>query len=783
MKGLERAASMAGFVAGNNERASLRQIQRYEHEKGAYADNVASIRSIAMSAGYSKDGGQSIDQAAIDRDFEKKKRGEATPELDAFAAGLANTQFADQLLPNFQFDKVVATPNGDAVLEGEYKAGENAGTRAPMTINGSADNNDEVAGTPQAQLGQTIQNAYTQIMANPLYARQSAEIQQLVQLDKSMRGSQYQASTMAAKITNKMNGMLDRKHIQALQAELGGMTPSQQVVYMRDNILPAMQLTLDEIELAPEEKASIEQTQPDDSEQLAQTQADPKAEPEAEAEAPVDSQTATEIEKLNNELQSLPTGRGGEARRRAIKAKIKSLGASSEAKEFADSEEGSAPPEQVSEEEETGIIAWAKENPVDAAMLAASGLLLLAGPAGWAARGLLTTARATPAATRWIAGQAAKKGPAAARGAVSKPKYKGKPRNAQGQLTTQGNEARQFSAGRAGATGLVLTGASVGIQEVVSENPELENESDATKSAVTKGVNSANDDLVNGKGPSFTQQELDDFAAFLSRKGVTNIEAVTNLNVDEQQTLRAVLAVTSQDQNQRKAMMTQFDNMLTSGDPGLSRKNMIDAQQRQKEIENTTFSNETGRMNAIRLRDDELRQTYESTYKDIDATDKTIRELMFDEDGGERNPSAKEIKDTMFGPGGPIKKLIARSRTYRTRMQKDPNNEAARAQYEIYKSEALAAISYALQARSAEGSLEYSWATDSDQTMSANDRLLSRIAFTADDGLKITIAGQGGDGQSGDAYTKREAAEFFGDRETYNWFKTELQKRTNKRGF
>ena len=403
MKGLERAASMAGFVAGNNERASLRQIQRYEHEKGAYADNVASIRSIAMSAGYSKDGGQTIDQAAIDRDFEKKKRGEATPELDAFTAGLANTQFANQLLPHFQFDKVVATPNGDAVLEGEYKAGENAGTRAPMTINGSADNNDEVAGTPQAQLGQTIQNAYTQIMANPLYARQNAEIQQLVQLDKSMRGSQYQASTMAAKITNKMNGMLDRKHIQALQAELGGMTPSQQVVYMRDNILPAMQLTLDEIELAPEEKASIEQTQPDDSEQLAQTQANPKAEPESEAEAPVDSQTATEIEKLNNELQSLPTGRGGEARRRAIKAKIKSLGASSEAKEFADSEEGSAPPEQVSEEQETGIIAWAKENPVDAAMLAASGLLLLAGPAGWAARGLLTTARATPAAARWIA--------------------------------------------------------------------------------------------------------------------------------------------------------------------------------------------------------------------------------------------------------------------------------------------------------------------------------------------------------------------------------------------
>lgn len=762
-QGLQNAGRMGSFVSANNQQASARQIQRHDHEKTVYGDNVSAILSSAVTFGFTKNGYE-LDEAAIDAAVQRKLAGEATPQLDGFAAGLANTTFADQLAQYFEFDSVVATPEGDMTLEGSYKAGPNQGTRAPMTDAASDQDEDPVALIPKESVGGLLSTAYSTILNDPMYATKNLETQRLIMLGRENASSRAKAGAFTAVVTRELAKVAGPEQARALMVNLGAMTPNQQVVYLRDNIVPAMQTSLDQLGMDPDAKASIEQTQPDDSDTQTQNQND---------ETAVDPNAAAEIEKLNNELQSLPTGRGGAARRTAIKAKIKSLGASSEAKEFADSADGSEVPQEVSEDEESGLMAWAKENPVDAAMLAASGALLLMGPAGWAMRGGLTALRATPAAAKWIAGQAAKKGPGVVRGAVSKPKYTGKPRNAQGQLTTKGNEARQFSAGRAGATGIVLTGASVGLQEVLTENPELENESDATKSAVTKGVNSANDDLQNGKGPSFTQQELNDFAAFLNKKGITNVEGAVDESTDVKQTLLAVLSVTIADPTRRAQAQTKFMNLMETGNQGFSAKELATANTASRNA-TTSERAQTTAENRLALDQDQNVRSADAVVETYDTTiDEAVKAQLIDEDGGSIEPKFEQINRAWFGGQGIVTKLIRRMRTQEQRY-KDTGTAQSKRLFEQYKDRAMAQISLAMQLGSADGGLEWSAATESG-SISGSDKFLSRIRENTDGGFDIVYPGS--DRKDGDAYTKDQALQLMGgDTKIFDLFVSELEK-------
>ena len=768
-QGLHNAGRMGSFVSANNQQASARQIQRHEHEKEVYGDNVSAIMAAAVTGGFTGNGYE-LDEAAIDAAVQRKLAGEATPKLDAFAASLANTTFADQLAQYFEFDSVVATPEGDMTLEGGYKAGPNQGTRAPMTDAASDQDEDPVALIPKESVGGLLSTAYSTILNDPMYATKNLETQRLIMLGRENASSRANAGAFTAVVTRELAKVAGPEQARALMVNLGAMTPNQQVVYLRDNIVPAMQTSLDQLGMDPDAKASIEQTQPDDSDPQTQNQND---------ETAVDPNAAAEIEKLNNELQSLPTGRGGAARRTAIKAKIKSLGASSEAKEFADSADGSEVPQEVSEDEESGLMAWAKENPVDAAMLAASGALLLMGPAGWAMRGGLTALRATPAAAKWIAGQAAKKGPGVVRGAVSKPKYTGKPRNAQGQLTTKGNEARQFSAGRAGATGIVLTGASVGLQEVLTENPELENESDATKSAVTKGVNSANDDLQNGKGPSFTQQELNDFAAFLNKKGITNVEGAVDESTDVKQTLLAVLSVTIADPKRREEAQTKFMNLMETGNQGFSAKELATDQNQKRTL--------SLRQQEFDLAVDTFAQKVDTNTRAADKVvldydkdiDKRVKSLLVDEDGEKLAPKFGEIQTAFFGGSGIVPNLLKRMRAQQQSHMRRPREQSMR-QYTQYKDRVMANVSLAMQLASADDGLEVSFATESG-SISGSDRFLSRIATNTDGGFDILKPGT--NTKDGDGFTKNQALELMGgDVELFALFEEEVQKSMTKRG-
>ena len=778
-QGVNNAGAMARQFANNARSSYLGGLQEQQvrinqdkHDQEQYTNNVNAVTAAAIDNGFSKDG-RSLDQDALNAAYERKKKGEPTPALDSFAAATANTIFGDQLADLFKFKKLVVTPEGDATLEGEYN--DDAGQTAPMTVKGTSEQDDPVAFIPGEKFGGLLSTAYSTIVNHPNYATTNVEVQRKILLDQSVRGSKAQAGRFTSVVLGELSKIAPPEQARALMSQLSGMTPAEQVTYLRDNVVPAMQKKLDDLNLSDEQKESIKQTTPDDSPDSAVGEQD---------NPPIDSSTATQIEKLNEELQSLGTGRAADRRRMAIRAKIKALGASAEAKQFAEAQDSSETPVEVSEEEESGIMSWVQENPVDAAMLAASGVLLMAGPAGWAIRGGLSAVRATPQAAKWIMGKVAKAPNATARGAraaTTKPKYKGKPRNSKGQLTSKGNEARQFSTTKTGLTVGTLAVGSMAVQNMLAENPEMEDADDGAKSLVTKAVNTSKEDIIAGNGPTFTQKELDGFKDFLTSKGVKSMQDAARESVDIQQALRAVLSTTMKHQEQANEMMEKFNNVMETGNPSFDNKSLATFRQEQRKIGNNEHANEISQQNADRLVETENRAMYGEAYETIDTVGEKIQNLMFNEEGEPLDPSQGKIKNTFFGGTGVVKKLLTRMRAQQSRMEKDPSNKAAKEQYKIFKDEALAAISFALQAASAEGSLEWSAATESGAAMSASDRGLSRIGFDPTNGGFI-IRKPGTPLQDGDGFTKQQAMRFFGDRETYNFFVKELEKVSKKRG-
>jgi len=295
---------------------------------------------------------------------------------------------------------------------------------------------------------------------------------------------------------------------------------------------------------------------------------------------------------------------------------------------------------------------------------------------------------------------------------------------------------------------------------------------------VTKGVNSANDNLQNGEGPSFTQQELNDFAAFLNKKGITNVEGAVDESTDIKQTLLAVLSVTISDPTRRAEAQKKFMNIMETGDQGFSAKDLstlrterANLDLRQDEFELAVDKHEASVDTETRAAD--------KVVLDYDKeTDKRVRSFLVDEDGNKLDPEFDEIQAEFFGGSGIVTNLLKRMRAQKESYERRPREQSMR-QYTQYKDRVMTHISLAMQLASADDGLEVSFATESG-SISGSDRFLSRIATNTDGGFDILKPGT--NDKDGDGFTRNQALQLIGDVELYDLFVKEVKKSMEKRG-
>ena len=491
------------------------------------------------------------------------------------------------------------------------------------------------------------------------------------------------------------------------------------------------------------------------------------------------SQVAPEAAQKAEEIATKAQAAGDNPRQRtALQAQAKALGASDDAKEFADSQDGSEQPQEVPEQDQNQLIQWVQENPVDAAMLAASGVLLFAGPVGWAVRGGLTALRATPQAARWIASRSAQ----GVKGAVSKPKYPGPPRNNKGQLTKSGQEARTLSATRLGATGAVITGTSIAVQEML-EQADAEEIPEPVKELAAETAEATEEDIVQGR-ITVTPEQITALRKSLDLKGIRSLAEMDRATLAEQQALRAALSVFAQDAQQRTDYNNALMNVMETGSASYNQKDLDTARSTQFSNETARINAETSRINAETSRNNSRRQYSElmdklgeDTNDQVRAAVDTVREVLFDDDGTPLDIDMAKV-DGAFS--GSIADIWRQYNTQEKNLKRNRNNRVAALRSAQFERALDAQLSAYMQIFNRSDEPEISFlATDSGAPVSLSDNQMSRIKIAETDAggnpTVFHVLKDDSKTQDGDAITAAQFKSKLGNEKLYEYFIEKLK--------
>jgi|TARA_B110000444_G_scaffold260900_1_gene309831 hypothetical protein len=479
-----------------------------------------------------------------------------------------------------------------------------------------------------------------------------------------------------------------------------------------------------------------------------------------EGTSTVAPETAKKAEKIVTDANNLPSGPSRDRTRITAQAKTD---ASNDAKAFVVEAEASAEePEEVPEGMLEDITSWVKENPADAALLAVSGALTFAGPIGWAVRGGISAVRASPAALSYIARMAGSQ----AKRTVTKPKFDGPPRNAQGQITKKGEEARVVDPTKAATTAGVVLGAGtaikIGSQEFIQEAEDLkvppavvdlaEETADVDEENIVKGTVQVSEEAITALKES------------LNLKGIKNLQDMNKASVAEQQALRAVLSVLAKDEAQAREYNTALMNVMETGSASYNLQELDTARVSQQNADSSTVNARTTYSKLKNTISQFSAGEYGKNQKFVEKQADQIGKLFIGKDDEVLDPTVEQYEEAAMGPNGAITKLYGRlmgAKKRSSRANSPANRSNASTESGQMEKALLAQISYGLQFVNKKGDLEWSIETDSGAALSGGDSGLSRIAR---DGTKggVKILKPGTTNQDGDAFTALQISEFFG---------------------
>lgn len=466
-----------------------------------------------------------------------------------------------------------------------------------------------------------------------------------------------------------------------------------------------------------------------------------------------------DAEALMREMQGLPPGKSRARTAGLAKAK---QGASDEVKELVATQGEAEAPEEVPEEESSGILAWVEENPLDAVLLVASGALMLMPVAGAGlaigtkvGQGIV---KAAPAVRAWIK--------AKAKSTVSNPKYKrsakGDMRNKAGKYAKVDDEARVVAYGKVGAVIGTGTAIKIGSEEFFKEAEDAGVPESVVKLA-TETADLSDEEIINGT-VQVSEEAIAALKESLNLKGITSLEDMRRATTAEMQGLRAVLSVLAKDAAQAREYNNQMVNVMQTENPAYNNQEL---QQRKVEQQNADTSSSravTARRTLQRTIDEFASGEYGVSQKFVESQADVIGKLFIGEGDELLEPTVEQYTNAAMGPNGSISKLYARlvgaqKRAGNTKSYANRSN--ASTESDQMEQAVLAQISFGLQFVSAKSDLEWSIETDSGAALSGGDSKLSRIARDGTGGgLKILKPGTSN--QDGDAFTAQQVSEFFG---------------------
>lgn len=298
---------------------------------------------------------------------------------------------------------------------------------------------------------------------------------------------------------------------------------------------------------------------------------------------------------------------------------------------------------------------------------------------------------------------------------------------------------------------------------------------------MTKAAQVSQEELEQGRGPTFTQEELSAFEEYLSSKGINSMAEAYKGTQEDIQALRAVLSQSLGDEAQRRRMFNEFNNVLQTGSPAYDQKTLTEAQQEQRKIENTEFSNETARLNSDRLRDDLMQKVAQDSGGAIGEASKRIRNVLYDKDGEPQSYDMKDVNAASFGPGGSISSIWNKFRVARDQLKRNPKNKVAAQKKAMFQRALYENLSLYMQIYNQSDEAEISvLATDSGAPLNASDDTMSRVKIQEVDGdgnpTVFWLINPSSGTQDGDAITASQVKTAMASEDLYDFFVESLRK-------
>lgn len=301
---------------------------------------------------------------------------------------------------------------------------------------------------------------------------------------------------------------------------------------------------------------------------------------------------------------------------------------------------------------------------------------------------------------------------------------------------------------------------------------EIEVKTPSIEAIDSKLENATEQDFVEGR-VKYSEEELKALRERLDGKGIKKLEDAIGKDKKEILYIKGALSSVIQDQQQRKAMLDRLNNMLDTGMPGMSAKDLDASKQ-------NWYTSATARMNSERQQTQLQNEIAKALDSDIQDSLKGLEKMMFNDDGSLKDYDMDDVDAAFFGPGRGFS-VTWQKFDRQNRLAKRNGKQQFVDNANQLRQGLLAQLSLYVQLYNKSDDPEVSiLATESGAPVNFSDTTMSRLAIaerdqkTGDPTVFHVIKPDSGT-QDGDAITASQLKTKFGNDELYDFFVTELE--------